>query len=207
MAKSRMPSAGDRRAVCWPSFWRCRRRAQERVDVALVLAVDVSRSMSFEELRIQREGYAAAIASPEVVRAIGQGAYRRIAITLFEWANNSHAREIVGWTVIESQADADRLRPCWRRTASASGAPRSPARSSMRPACCRPRPIGRPQGDRHFRRRAEQSGCSGRPRRATRRSLIRDSPSTVIPAADDDAQRASARSSISRISTATTRVV
>ena len=82
-------------------------RAQERVDVALVLAVDVSRSMSFDELRIQREGYAAAIASPEVVRAIGQGAYRRIAVTLFEWANNSYANEVLGWTVIESQADAD----------------------------------------------------------------------------------------------------
>jgi hypothetical protein len=82
-------------------------RAQERVDIALVLAVDVSRSMSVEELRIQREGYAAAIASPEVVRAIGEGAYRRIAVTLFEWANNSHAREIIGWTIIESQADAD----------------------------------------------------------------------------------------------------
>lgn len=84
-------------------------RAQERVDVALVLAVDVSRSMSMDELRIQREGYAAAIASPEVVRAIGQGLHRRIAITLFEWANNTHAREIIGWTIIESQADADRV--------------------------------------------------------------------------------------------------
>ena len=82
-------------------------RAQERVDVALVLAVDVSRSMSYEELRIQREGYAAAISSPQVVRAIGQGAYRRIAITLFEWAANVHANEIIGWTIIESQADAD----------------------------------------------------------------------------------------------------
>ena len=82
-------------------------RGEERVDIALVLAVDVSRSMSFDELRIQREGYAAAIASPEVVRAIGQGAYRRIAVTLFEWANDSHAREIVGWTIIGGQADAN----------------------------------------------------------------------------------------------------
>lgn len=82
-------------------------KGQERVDIALVLAVDVSRSMSLEELRIQREGYAAAIASQEVVRAIGQGAYRRIAVTLFEWANDSHAREILSWTIIESQADAD----------------------------------------------------------------------------------------------------
>ena len=39
-------------------------RADDPVDVALVLAVDVSPSMSYEELQIQREGYAAAIASP-----------------------------------------------------------------------------------------------------------------------------------------------
>lgn len=84
-------------------------RAQEQVDVALVLAVDVSRSMSSEELRIQREGYAAAIASPEVVRAVGQGLHRRIAVTLFEWANDTYVREVVGWTVIENQADADRI--------------------------------------------------------------------------------------------------
>jgi len=81
-------------------------KAQERIDVALVLAVDVSRSMSYEELRIQRQGYASAIASPEVIRAIGQGAYRRIAITMFEWAGNFHSREILGWTLVESPADA-----------------------------------------------------------------------------------------------------
>lgn len=81
--------------------------AQERVDVALVLAIDVSRSMSMDELRIQREGYAAAIASPEVVRAIGEGAWRRIAISMFEWANNSYANDILPWTIIESQADAN----------------------------------------------------------------------------------------------------
>jgi Protein of unknown function (DUF1194) len=83
--------------------------SQERVDVALVLAVDVSLSMSAEELQIQREGYASAISSPEVVRAIQQGAYGRIAITLFEWAADTHARGVVGWTVLESQTDADRV--------------------------------------------------------------------------------------------------
>jgi hypothetical protein len=82
-------------------------RADDPVDVALVLAVDVSLSMSYEELQIQREGYASAIASPDVVRAIGKGVYGRIAVTLFEWANASHAREIVGWTMIETQSDAN----------------------------------------------------------------------------------------------------
>lgn len=79
---------------------------QEKVDVALVLAVDVSRSMSPEELEIQRKGYAAAISSPEVVRAIELGAHGRIALMMFEWANENHAREIVGWSVIETQEDA-----------------------------------------------------------------------------------------------------
>ncbi len=84
------------------NVWFSSAGAQERVDVALVLAVDVSRSMSYEELRIQREGYAAAIASPEVFRAIQQGYEGRIAITFFEWAGNFHAQEIVGWTLIET---------------------------------------------------------------------------------------------------------
>nr|WP_269582720.1 DUF1194 domain-containing protein [Roseibium sp. Sym1] len=80
--------------------------AQEQVDVALVLAVDVSRSMSPEELQIQRRGYAAAIASPEVVRAIEMGVHGRIGLMMFEWANESHAREIVPWSVVETAADA-----------------------------------------------------------------------------------------------------
>lgn len=80
--------------------------AQEQVDVALVLAVDVSRSMSPEELLIQRKGYAAAISSPDVVRAIELGPHGRIALMMFEWANDSHTREIAGWAIIETQADA-----------------------------------------------------------------------------------------------------
>jgi len=82
-------------------------KAAEPVDVALVLAVDVSRSMSAEELALQRKGYAAAISDPAVVRAVGQGLHRRIALTMFEWANDAHAREIVPWTVIERQEDAE----------------------------------------------------------------------------------------------------
>lgn len=82
---------------------------RERVDVVLVLAVDVSLSMSAEELSIQREGYAAAIRSPEVVAAIGRGAYGRIAVTMFEWAADTSINSIIDWTVIETQDDADRV--------------------------------------------------------------------------------------------------
>lgn len=65
--------------------------------------------MSTDELRIQREGYAAAINHPDIVRAIAQGAYGRIAVTMFEWAADFNQREVFGWTLVESQADADRL--------------------------------------------------------------------------------------------------
>ncbi|WP_417684193.1 DUF1194 domain-containing protein [Roseibium sp.] len=92
--------------ICLALAWLVPAKAQEKVDVALVLAVDVSRSMSYEELRIQRQGYAAAIASPEVLRAIGQGVYGRIGVTFFEWAGNSHFAQIIDWTIIETAADA-----------------------------------------------------------------------------------------------------
>jgi hypothetical protein len=80
----------------------------EPVDVELVLAVDVSLSMSSAELDIQRKGYAAALTDPRVLDAIAQGAYGRIAITYFEWAGNSMQKVVVPWTVIASRADAER---------------------------------------------------------------------------------------------------
>ncbi|MBV6651829.1 MAG: DUF1194 domain-containing protein, partial [Hoeflea sp.] len=103
--------------------------AREQVDVALVLAVDVSRSMSARELEIQRDGYAAALNHPDVIRAIGQGAYGRIAVTMFEWAGNNTIRDVFDWTIVETGADADRLsevvgksQPVGLRRTSISGA-------------------------------------------------------------------------------------
>jgi hypothetical protein len=43
------------------------------VDLELVLAVDVSRSMDVEEQRTQREGYIAAFRHPDVIDAIRTG--------------------------------------------------------------------------------------------------------------------------------------
>jgi Protein of unknown function (DUF1194) len=82
-------------------------RAAETVDVALVLAVDVSLSMSPDELEIQRHGYAAAMADKQVIDAILAGANGRIAVTYIEWAGVHTQRIIVPWTIIASKADAD----------------------------------------------------------------------------------------------------
>jgi hypothetical protein len=83
--------------------------AQEVVDVELVLAVDVSLSMSPQELEIQRHGYAAALTDERVIQAIAEGAYGKIAVTYFEWAGITSQHLIVPWTVIASRADAERV--------------------------------------------------------------------------------------------------
>lgn len=84
-------------------------QAAEPVDVELVLAVDVSLSMSPGELEIQRRGYAAALVDSQVLDAIAGGAYGRIALTYFEWAGSSSQRVIVPWTVLATRQDAERI--------------------------------------------------------------------------------------------------
>lgn len=79
---------------------------QETVDLELVLAVDVSRSMSPRELEIQRRGYAQALIDREVIAAIQNGIYGQIALTYIEWAGALSQRTIVGWTLIRTEEDA-----------------------------------------------------------------------------------------------------
>jgi hypothetical protein len=83
--------------------------ADEPVDVELVLAVDVSLSMSPEELEIQRHGYAAALTHDSVLQAIADGAYGKIAVTYVEWAGKSWQHVIVPWTVVANRTDAERV--------------------------------------------------------------------------------------------------
>jgi hypothetical protein len=83
--------------------------AQEVVDVELVLAVDVSLSMSFDELKIQRDGYVAALTHDEVINAIRDGIHGKIAISYVEWAGDQSHYVVVPWTVIASRDDAQRV--------------------------------------------------------------------------------------------------
>jgi hypothetical protein len=84
-------------------------RAAEPVDIELVLAVDVSLSMSPDELEIQRHGYAAALTHDDVLQAIADGAQGKIAVTYVEWAGTTWQHVIVPWTVIANRADAERV--------------------------------------------------------------------------------------------------
>lgn len=82
------------------------RAAAERVDLELVLAVDISGSVDAFEARLQREGYLRALVHPKVVSAITSGEYRRIAVTYVEWAGSHFQNTVVDWTVIRDGASA-----------------------------------------------------------------------------------------------------
>lgn len=77
------------------------------VDLELVLAVDVSRSMDVDEQELQREGYLQAITAPEVVRAIQAGAHGRIALTYVEWSGPAHRVVVVPWRLVEDGKSAE----------------------------------------------------------------------------------------------------
>ena len=77
------------------------------VDVELILAVDVSWSMDEGEQRLQRDGYIAALRSPEVQRAIIEGGHGKVAVTYVEWAGAFSQAVVVPWTLIDSKESAD----------------------------------------------------------------------------------------------------
>jgi hypothetical protein len=77
------------------------------VDLALVLAVDVSRSIDPQEQDVQRQGYVAAFRDADILRAIKSGPNGRIAVVYFEWAGSRHQSVAVSWTTIENRADAE----------------------------------------------------------------------------------------------------
>jgi len=80
--------------------------AETPVDLELALGIDVSRSVDLEEARLQRQGYIRAFRDPEVIRAIKSGMLGRIAVGYYEWAGFGHAKVVIGWTLIDSEASA-----------------------------------------------------------------------------------------------------
>lgn len=72
----------------------------EAVDLLLVLAADVSRSIDDKEFELQRKGYAAALNDPRVLSAIVGGQHHAIAATFVEWSGAGDQNVVVDWTVI-----------------------------------------------------------------------------------------------------------
>jgi hypothetical protein len=76
--------------------------AAQECRLALVLALDVSGSVDPREDRLQREGLAAALRAPEVVRAFLAG--DPVALHVFEWAGErAQAALLADWHLIENE--------------------------------------------------------------------------------------------------------
>lgn len=89
-----------------PPAGRPARASGDPVDLLLVLAVDVSRSVDEDEARLQREGYRAAMIDPAVTEAIRGGMLGAIAVAYVEWAGIEYQRVVLPWQRIASAADA-----------------------------------------------------------------------------------------------------
>ncbi len=80
--------------------------AAEQVDLLLVLAADVSRSVDSGKFQLQREGYAAAISDPQVLDAIRSGRNGRIGLTFVEWSGSGSQRVVIDWTTVSDAESA-----------------------------------------------------------------------------------------------------
>ncbi|TIX44665.1 MAG: DUF1194 domain-containing protein, partial [Mesorhizobium sp.] len=76
------------------------------VDVAIVLAADMSGSINHIEAKLQRESYAAALESATVLNVIKEGMHGKIAVTFVEWSSRGSSETRVGWTILSNAKDA-----------------------------------------------------------------------------------------------------
>jgi hypothetical protein len=85
----------------------------KRVDVELVLAVDISQSMDYQEHTLQRMGYVDAFRHKDVGQAVSSGPEGRIAVTYMEWGGDFDPIVLIPWTILDSpeaaKAFADKL--------------------------------------------------------------------------------------------------
>jgi Protein of unknown function (DUF1194) len=76
------------------------------VDLEVILAADVSRSIDDPEFDLQRKGYAAALTDPRVLTAIRSRSGAAIGICFIEWSGEEDQQVVVDWTEIRDEEDA-----------------------------------------------------------------------------------------------------
>ena len=79
-------------------------QAQTAIDLELVLAVDVSGSVSHDRFLLQQQGYVAAFRDPRLLQAIRTGAAQAIAVTMTQWTGPDLQLQVVPWTLIKDEA-------------------------------------------------------------------------------------------------------
>ena len=81
-------------------------RATTPVDVELILAVDVSRSVDPEEQELQFSGYEKAFRDHRLIEGIMGGPVGSIACMMFTWSDWHIQNVVVPWTKLESHVSA-----------------------------------------------------------------------------------------------------
>ena len=76
------------------------------VDLEVILAADVSRSIDDGEFDLQRKGYAAALSDPRVLQAIRGRPGAAIGVCFIEWSGDEDQQVVVDWTEIRDEEDA-----------------------------------------------------------------------------------------------------
>src|SRR5215813_15301541 len=76
------------------------------VDLEVILAADVSRSIDDTEFELQRKGYAAALTDPRVLTAIHGRTNGAVAVCFIEWSGEEDQQVVVDWTEIRDEEDA-----------------------------------------------------------------------------------------------------
>ena len=76
------------------------------VDLALVLAIDTSGSVSNDRMTLQIHGCAHAMENPEVIAAVRAGRHGRVAVTFVEWSSKDRQDQVIDWTLIEDEPSA-----------------------------------------------------------------------------------------------------
>ncbi|RWB14351.1 MAG: DUF1194 domain-containing protein [Mesorhizobium sp.] len=80
--------------------------SDEDLDVAIVLAADMSGSISQAEAALEREGYASALESADVLEAIKEAPHGKVAVTYLEWSSSGSSETRLAWTVLSNANDA-----------------------------------------------------------------------------------------------------
>ncbi|WP_439813683.1 DUF1194 domain-containing protein [Zavarzinia sp. CC-PAN008] len=76
-------------------------RAADQIDLALVLAIDSSTSITTQEFAMQRQGLARALSDPSIRAAIAAGRQGRIAIAVMDWSGMRQQLVAVPWTLVD----------------------------------------------------------------------------------------------------------
>jgi hypothetical protein len=76
------------------------------VDLALVLAVDGSASVTYEEFGLIAGGMATALREPAIIAALIGGPAKSSLLSLLLWSGTGAQEVVTNWTVVASEADA-----------------------------------------------------------------------------------------------------